>query len=523
MELFEVLDRQLSIEPSATVYDWIGRDGKPQKSLTAGELRHQALCEAQRLLETTSVDDTIGLATSFGPDFLVGLVACIYAGRTALPLPGPRAGHARKRLLAALAAVEPSVILTTALESNELIEEASRIGAKVSIIGMTSEAALCSSLGQVPKIAVAQFTSGTTSAAKAVLIAGSAILANVRFTANAYGETANDRSFTWLPHYHDMGLFGGLLFPLLKGVRVAQMDSLLFVQSPQRWFQALTDTEVTITGGPAFALSLCLDRISADTLASFDLSRVRAFYCGSDPIPTDMLDLFAQRLAPTGLNPEALFASYGLAEATIYVAGRPGLRLGNSCRVLDDGEHEIRIVCIDGTQWLGGGQEGEIVLSGPSLSAGYLGSMQNRFEKDGRIWLRTGDIGRLRADRLWITGRLKDILIVHGVNVHAVQVECLAGSLDPALDPLGAAAFSVIQEGVEHTVLLIERRRRQTVAQPHFIISQIRARLAHEFGMDKLEISVIAPGALPRTTSGKVSRAQAKLDYLDGAHRGVMT
>ena len=520
MQLFEVLDQQLCREPDAIIYDWIGRDAKPEVRLTASQLKRQALTEAQRLLETTCVNDVIGLSTSSGPDFVIGLIGCIYAGRTALPLPGPRSGPSQKRLFSALAAVRPAVVLTTAQESVRLLGDVMQIGASVQIIGTAAQAEFTVGDSNRADIAVAQFTSGTTRAAEAVLITESAILANAKFVANAYGASANDRSFTWLPHYHDMGLFGGLLFPLLTGQYVAQMSPYLFIQRPLRWFEALTATAATMTGGPAFALSLCLDRIAAeaepDTWASFDLSRIRAFFCGAEPIPRDLLDKLAQRLRPTGLDANVLFASYGLAEATLYVAGRPGARHDSSCRIFDDGQHQIRIAATDSAKWLPTGEEGEIVVSGPSLSAGYHGASQLRFKHRGREWLRTGDMGSLADGRLSITGRLKDVLIIRGVTLHAVQVEWLASCVDAGLNPFGAAAFSVVEQGFERAVLLIEPRR-AVLLQADVVIDRIRMRLASELNLDNLVIELVAAGTLPRTTSGKVSRTQAKSDYLGRA------
>ena len=509
-------ERLLSVPPPTILYDWIGRDGTSQKSLTAGVLRQHALDEAQRLSKTTHKDAIIGIATSSGPDFLIGLIGCVYAGRTALPLPGTRPGPGRKRLLDAITAIKPSIILTTAAEINQLREPAAQIGAELQVIGTADLCNVEPNFGKDPKISILQFTSGTTGAAKAISLSSSAILANAKFTMSAYGLTMKDKSFSWLPNYHDMGLFGGLLMPLLSGMRVAQMDPLVFIQKPARWLKAVLETKATVTGGPAFALRLCLDQIPQDALASIDLSHVRAFYCGSEPIPRHMLDKVANRLAVTGLDDNALFATYGLAEATLFVAGRPGQRQGASCRIFEDGLHETRIVDFDRLDWASPETEGEIAISGPSLSESSFEKTQHHFEKDGRLWLRTGDAGHLSGGRLWITGRLKDVLIARGVNLPAVEVEWLAASLDQALNPFGAAAFSVFTDGVEHAVLLIERHRRQDVADLNALHQRLRTQIKSKLGLTLLTVAVISPGALPRTTSGKVSRSQAKRDYLDG-------
>jgi acyl-CoA synthetase (AMP-forming)/AMP-acid ligase II len=166
--------------------------------------------------------------------------------------------------------------------------------------------------------------------------------------------------------------------------------------------------------------------------------------------------------------------------------------------------------------WASPGTEGEIAFSGPSFSEISFEKTQHHFEKDGRLWLRTGDAGHLSGGRLWITGRLKDVLIARGVNLPAVEVEWLAASLDQALKTFGAAAFSVFTDGVEHAVLLIERHRRQAVADLNALHQRLRSQITSKLGLTLLTVAVISPGALSRTTSGKVSRSQAKRDYLDG-------
>jgi acyl-CoA synthetase (AMP-forming)/AMP-acid ligase II len=180
-------EKLLSVPPDKIVYDWIGRDGTSQKSLTAGVLRQHALDEAQRLSKTTHKDAIIGIATNSGPDFLIGLIGCIYAGRTALPLPGTRPGPGRKRLLDAITAIKPSIILVTAAEINQLREPAAQIGAELQVIGTADFCNVEPDFGIDPKISILQFTSGTTGAAKAISLSSSAILANAKFTASAYG------------------------------------------------------------------------------------------------------------------------------------------------------------------------------------------------------------------------------------------------------------------------------------------------------------------------------------------------
>ena len=506
------------------IYEWIGRDCTPQYSLTAGELRQRALDEAHRLDAQTPYEATIGVASKFGPDFLIGLLACFFAGRTVLPLPGPGFGSAQKRLSESIVSVRPRVILTTAAEHAKIQPEAESIGAAVLTIGNAPFCSQAHLLQAEPEIAVTQFTSGTTGPAQAVNLASSAVLANARFTAQAYGIGRDDCSFSWLPHYHDMGLFGGLLFPILAAGRTAQMDPLVFIQKPERWLRAVEQTGATVTGGPAFALSLCLDQISDVTLQGINLSQVKALFCGADPIPKGMLKKVANKLAVARLDPDALFATYGLAESTLYVAGRPGPNEEASCRLFADGQHAIRIVRTGDRDrvmpesappdWAAPIEEGEIVVSGPSLST-PAAQYTDRFVRDGRMWLRTGDLGRLSHERLWITGRHKDVLMSRGVSVPATDLEWMACGLDPALNPFGAAAFSVIEDGVEHAVLLVERKRRAVIAELEGLRQLVQNRIASEFGITLRAVEVLAPGVLPRTTSGKVSRARARGSYVE--------
>ncbi len=287
---------------------------------------------------------------------------------------------------------------------------------------------------------------------------------------------------SWLPLYHDMGLIGGLLQPIFSGVPCVLMSPGYFLARPLRWLQAISEYGGTISGGPDFAYRLCSERVSEASLAGLDLSRWRVAYSGSEPIRQDSLATFADKFQACGFDPQSFFASYGLAEATLFVSGsRRGQGIaaleldaeafaGNraepgkgsvlmSCGYPQTG-HAVRIVEPQHLQVLGDNQIGEIWAGGPSIALGYWrnpeASARTFVEMDGQTWLRTGDLGFMREGEVFVTGRLKDMLIVRGQNLYPQDLEKTLEREVQVLRKGRVAVFAVEHQGEEGIGVAVE-------------------------------------------------------------------
>ena len=498
-------------------YRFVGRRGDVETALSGTELLGRAGAQIGPLRQSAPGGSTVALAMSAGADFFIMLTACLLGGYTVLPLPAPGPGPTQRRLESALKVARPAILVVDAKRSEQGRELALRH--EITTVFQVREGQTELEIGAPAEVAVLQPTSGTGGDAKIAMITGENILANAQFVLRECNVGPGDRVLNWLPHYHDMGLFGTFLVPLVRQLRIVQMAPLTFIQRPRRWLQALSDYRANISGTPAFGLELCLEATAAEDLGDFDLSAMKAMYCGSEPIPHDLIDRFARAMAPTGLNPDSIFASYGMSEATLYIAGKPSPQGDPSVGIYHDGKHKVAIVDPAQPIFLEGGEEGEIAFCGPSQFRGYLGRSHDDLlfeDANGDQWFRTGDLGRFRGERLIVTGRKKDILIVNGVNIAPNEIEEVAASVDKRLAPMGAAAFHVGSIDDLQTVLLIETRRSGKDALGAKLEQAMVKRVESETGLTLSRVLVLPPGSLPRTTSGKIRRAVARSRFEAG-------
>jgi len=321
--LAEKIAERLDAGGNRPLYAWVGRSCTVEKSLTGGEIAKAAQAEATRLRALLQRESLVGIAVHPGPEFLIGLIACFWAGMTAMPLPapGPGPGRTRQRLQSALESLRPQAILTTAGHAATLARMAPEQESRLIVIG-TAVSGRDGAIATAAETAILQLTSGTAGAAKGVCLSDAAILANIRLCRATSPSTG--AWLSWLPHYHDLGLFGGLLYPLVNGLPITQMSPLIFLQQPFRWLKVMDSVGAAVTGAPAFALQLCIDMVTPEMVRTLDLSRLEGLFCGAEPIPPGLLQRFAETMAPAGLSPTAMTACYGLAENVVCVAGRQG-------------------------------------------------------------------------------------------------------------------------------------------------------------------------------------------------------
>ncbi len=401
-----------------------------------------------------------------------------------------------------------------------------------------------------------QYTSGSTALPKGVIVTHGNILHNEAMIRAAFGQSEESVIVGWLPLYHDMGLIGNVLQPLAAGATCVLMPPLAFLQRPVRWLQAIHRYRATTSGGPDFAYDLCVRKVGPEQRAGLDLSSWKVAFNGAEPVRAETLDRFAEAFAPCGFRREAFYPCYGLAEATLFVAGgrlgeppvvgrfaaaglergeaipSPASRAKAGCwsAAARPGAGSGSLVADPGTgEPLAPGQVGEIWVAGPSVAAGYW----SRPEETARTFrarlagdsgqgdgpfLRTGDLGFVRGGELFVTGRLKDLIILRGRNHYPQDIERTAEQAHPELEPGGAAAFSVDVAGEERLVIAHEVGRRFArsgvpVAQ---VAAALRLAVAEEHEVQVHEVVLLRTGTLPRTSSGKVQRHACRAAWLAG-------
>ena len=399
-------------------------------------------------------------------------------------------------------------------------------------------------------LAFLQYTSGSTATPKGVMITHGNLLDNSARIQASFDSTPESRGVFWLPLFHDMGLIGGVIQTVYCGGSSTLFSPVSFLQRPLRWLQAISRTGATISGGPDFAYDLCVEKTTPEQRAGLDLSRWRVALNGAEPVRPETLDRFALAFAPAGFRREAFLPCYGLAEATLLVSGNPsgnppvvlsldadalgrgkvalstqrgqGRRLASSGRVAAG----HRVVVVDPATRVPCAYDriGEIWVSGPSVASGYWGQPRETEELlcatlslgEGPF-LRTGDLGFLHDGELFVTGRLKDMIIVRGRNVYPQDIEWTAERCHPALRAGGTAAFAVEIHGEERLVVVQETERNRDPGLAEEVIAAIRLAVAEQHDIEVFAIRLIRMLSLPKTSSGKVQRHKCREGFLAGS------
>ncbi|MGI9427152.1 MAG: aminotransferase class I/II-fold pyridoxal phosphate-dependent enzyme, partial [Bythopirellula sp.] len=398
-------------------------------------------------------------------------------------------------------------------------------------------------------LAFLQYTSGSTGTPKGVMLSHANLMHNSAMISYAFEHTRSGSGCFWLPLYHDMGLIGGILQPLYMGKSNTLFSPTHFLQKPVRWLQMLSQTGCTISGGPNFAYDLCVEKVTAEQKTTLDLSRWALAFNGAEPVRADTIDRFSKAFAECGFRREAFYPCYGLAEATLIVTGgykqtppmvksfeieslekndvietEPGAEdsrelVGSGGNLLDQ---QIVIADPETLASQGDNRVGEIWVSGPSVAGGYWNRddlnteiFQARLDDGRGPFLRTGDLGFLRDGELFVTGRLKDLLIFRGVNHYPQDIEHTAHSAHDHVYHCAGAAVIVGEEGAEQLVLVQETVRRRDLDFPA-IIEAIRKKVSGTHELPVAAIVLIKTRSIPKTSSGKVQRHACRDGYLAG-------
>ncbi|MBV9792056.1 MAG: AMP-binding protein, partial [Chloroflexi bacterium] len=493
-----------------------------------------------------------------GLDYLAAFIGCLYAGVVAVPAYPPQLNRPMPRLQAIAHDSQATIALTT---THILHNVESRLETAPELQRMRWFATdqLSDELAdqwQRPDLAgddlaFLQYTSGSTATPKGVMLSHRNLLSNLRLIQQGFGATSDSRGVIWLPPYHDMGLIGGILQPLYSGFPVTLMSPVHFLQRPIRWLQAISDTQASISGGPNFAYELCINKITPEQRERLDLSSWQVAFNGAEPIRAETIERFTAMFAPCGFRREAFYPCYGLAEATLLVSGgahhaAPIVRTFEAAQLAQNqvvpatgaAQEEERSLVSCGQQLAVSqtiaivdpatharcqpDQVGEIWVSGPSIARGYWNqpaatseTFQAQLAETGEgPFLRTGDLGFLHDGALFVTGRLKDLIIIRGRNYYPHDIELTVERSHPALRTNAGAAFSVEVEHEERLVVVQEIDRRHRDVAVDEVAATIRQAVAEEHNLQVYAVALIKTGSMPKTSSGKIQRRACRAQFL---------
>jgi len=525
--------------PDHSLYTFLADGEEEAGHLTYGELDRRARALAAWLQQAGCRGERALLLFPPGLDFITAFFGCLYAGAAAVPAYPPRLHRTDERLVEIFRDSQPRAVLTTSALLGRLgMAQEGLAGARQIAVDQIPDSLADAwrepDLG-AGDVAFLQYTSGSTAAPKGVLVTHGNLLDNEERISRAFGQSAESVLVGWLPLYHDMGLIGNVLQPLWSGGRCILMSPQAFLQRPARWMEAISRYRATTSGGPNFAYDLCVRRVGPEQRAALDLSSWQVAFNGAEPVRRATLDRFAAAFAACGFRREAFVPCYGLAEATLLVAAGPSGSSAEgpvSCGTPAGGQ--VVVVDPETGAAVALGAEGEIWVGGPSVAAGYWNRPAETAETFGAMlsngagpYLRTGDLGFLRDGELFVTGRRKDLIILRGRNHHPQDLELTTERAHPSLQPGGAAAFSVDSGTEERLILALEIVRDRSVpvrvrregggqALAEEVAAAVRRAVAAEHEVSVHEVVLLAPGALPRTSSGKVRRSACRAAWQEG-------
>lgn len=524
--------------------------GELVEVLPYAELRRQALDLARRLAGLALPRESrVALVAATSSDFIRFFFACQYAGLVPVPLPipfslGSHQAYVRQ-LKAMLQSCRPSIAMAPENFVSFLTEAAEGLGIEYFGSPRDFRRLALAQTEPVPlqphELAYLQYTSGSTRFPRGVMIKQAAVMNNLAGIAQ-YGVDLRpgDRAVSWLPFYHDMGLVGLMLTPIASQVSVDYLATQEFAMRPRQWLALISKNKATISFGPPFGYELCQRRLRPGEAAKFDLSTWRVAGVGAEMIRTDSLREFAQALAPAGFKEEAFLPCYGMAECSLAVTFAPlgqGLKVdrvdaerlaveaqavpapsrqGRVNEFVDCGRllpgFELKILDSEGKE-VAERQIGIVHLHGPSVMSGYFedpNSTREALSENG--WLNTGDLGYRVGDRLYLTGRAKDLIIVNGRNIWPQDLEYLAQQ-QPEVRPGDALAFGVPgPDGGDLTVIVVQCRETDDARRAD-LIARIRSQVQAEIGVDCI-VELVPLHTLPRTSSGKLSRSKARQNFI---------
>ncbi|MBD2208739.1 AMP-binding protein [Nostoc linckia FACHB-104] len=553
----DILQHQALRHPNRRALTFL-QDGEAEgQSLTYQALAQQAKSIAANLQKLVAKGERALLLYPPGLEFISAFFGCLFAQVVAVPAYPPRRNQNLARLQAIMVDTQATVVLTTTalLSKRETWFKQVPELAKIQWLATDNIDINLASDWQQPHItshtlAFLQYTSGSTGQPKGVMVTHGNLLYNQQMIQQAYQHNNKTIVVGWLPLYHDMGLIGNVLQPLYLGVSCYLMAPVAFLQKPIRWLQAISDYRATTSGGPNFAYDLCVNKITPEQIASLDLSSWELAFNGAEPVQAQTLEKFAANFASCGFRPTAFYPCYGMAETTLLVSG--GIKTAapvvlavdgsaieqNRVAITSEQQPENKQIVSCGQAWLeekiaiahpenltqcSPQEVGEIWVSGDNVAAGYWQrpeATQETFQaylsdtKEGPF-LRTGDLGFIHNGELFVTGRLKDLIIIRGQNHYPQDIELTIQNCHPALRPGCSAAFSINVAGEERLVIAQEVERnylRQLDVDA--VVGAIRQAVSQQYELQVYAIALLKTASIPKTSSGKIQRQACKNRFL---------
>ena len=551
-----LLRERASLQSNLTAFTFMDYEqdfGGTAESLTWSQLYRRALNVAQELRLHGSTGDRALILAPQGLDYITAFLGALQAGFIAVPL----GGASDERVSSVMRDASPSAVLTTSSVADNLAEyvesksgESTRSMIEVDLLDLDSKPAPAARVDSSTDTVYLQYTSGSTRTPAGVMVSHKNILANFEhMNAGFFGDHGgvappDSTMVSWLPFYHDMGLQLGIIFPVLTGFRSVLTSPVSFLQRPARWMQLLASNRGAHSAAPNFAFELAARKTSDEDMAGLDLGGVSCIFNGSERVQPATLHRFTERFARFNLQDKALRPSYGLAEATLYVATREAgqspqvvhfeseeLTAGGAKRLAGGGgtplvsygvprSPMVRIVDPENSRECPAGTTGEIWVHGDNVAVGYWHKPEESEQAFGaalvapsagtpeRPWLRTGDLGFLFDGELFVIGRIKDLLIVYGRNHCPDDIEATIRTVTPGR----CAAISVPDRGTEKLVAIIELKYRadsndDAMEKLGLVKRRITSAISDLHGLSVADLVVVEPGSIPITTSGKVRRA----------------
>ncbi|WP_417446646.1 fatty acyl-AMP ligase [Kangiella sp.] len=555
--LIDLVEHRAKVQPDKIAYIHLkDRDGDIEK-ITYIDFERRVKQLAAKLQEFDVAGERIVLMYPPGIDYTVAYFAVIFAGAIAVPVYEPRQSNHFNRIERILADCQPKILLTKEkvikATSDEILEKLSQFGAS----WLTTDSEDCFTGDEVWKpvslskdsVVFLQYTSGSTGNPKGVMVTNGNLLHNSEMIRQVTGQDQSSCMVTWLPPYHDMGLIGGLIQPMYTGYQCVILSPISVIQRPIKWLNAIRDYKGTISGGPNFIYEACVKRVREKQLIDCDLSSWQVAFNGAEPINADTVNAFSARFEQYGFRHSSHLPCYGMAETTLMVSsachvsspiisyfdkehlqadlGKRSNQLDAAVSLVSSGkvvpDLEIKVVDPENAIENADGQVGEIWVKGDSIALGYWQKAPVTGEDfvgilDGDTehrYLRTGDLGFIDNQEVFITGRIKDLIIIRGKNHYPQDIEATITDASEHIKPHSGAAFSVELDGAEKLVVMQEIDRRLEPEQHVEVKEILKEKVAENHGLQLFDVKFIRPGTLPKTTSGKIQRRQAKKVYLD--------
>jgi acyl-CoA synthetase (AMP-forming)/AMP-acid ligase II len=549
----DLLTEQATLFADKVAYAFMEDGDKVTDTVSFADMVQRAHAVAVELRRRAPVGSRILLLYPSCIDYMVGFFGCLCAGMIAVPIFPPRNSRHNVRLEAVARDCDAALALTTRRQLG-VMEAGLQASPQLAPLEMvcTDEVAWPVTGWERPDVsgaslAMLQYTSGSTGTPKGVMVSHGNLLHNERMIQAAFHSTSESVSVTWLPLFHDMGLIGCMLHTYWLGATGYFMPPTAFLRRPARWLEAISRYRATISGGPNFAYELCAEKAVKEIYPELDLSSWQVAFNGAEPVRYASMERFARTHAVYGFDEHSWVPAYGMAESTLVITagnGRDLPMVRNLDRVELGARHIVRSADGDGTTVVGCGHNlpgqtirivdpitlqecaedrvGEIWVAGAHVAHGYWerpDASRDTFlahvaDTGEGPFLRTGDLGFWCDGEMFVAGRIKDMMIVNGVNYYPQDIEAAAESVADELSPGGAAAFAVNKGPSERVVLVAEvRRSAMRTLDRRKLLAKVRQAVQDQHDLALADLVLIRQGSLPKTSSGKVQRSRAQQLY----------